>query len=149
LNESAIKAVAFMPVIDSPIVVMSSRPTSATLVSTFVAALRERWRTSSQGQRDSDSSDEGGFVRHGRAPRFLSLLFVVRYILPSEGTRRLLPPKLGNSRAILKGLQALDLASLRGVPKKAAGEAAEAESELAFSRTHNGRAAASPTVQRV
>jgi hypothetical protein len=81
-------------------------------------------------------------------PVFLSLLFVVRYILRSDGTRRLLPPKLKNSRAILKGLQALDLASLHGV-LKSAGEAAEAESQLAFCRTPNGRAAPMPTVQCV
>jgi hypothetical protein len=70
VNESAIETVASVLMPAGSTDVMCSRPASATLVSTFAATLRERWRTSGQGQCDSDSSDEGGLVRHGRAPRF-------------------------------------------------------------------------------
>jgi hypothetical protein len=129
VNESAIETVASVLMSAGYIVVMSSRPTSATLVSTFAAALRERWRTSSQGQCDSDSSDESGLMGHGRAPRFFSLLFVVRYILPSEGIRRLLPPKLKNSRATSYGVASVGLGEPGWRPRKAAGEVAEPESD--------------------
>jgi hypothetical protein len=94
VNESAIETVASVLMTAGSIVAMSSRPTSAALVSTLAAALRERWRTSSQGQCDNDGSDEGGLVRHGRAPRFFKS-FVRSSLHPAKrGNRAFVTAKI-------------------------------------------------------
>jgi hypothetical protein len=49
----------------------------AATASSTAATLGEGLRINSQGQGDSEHSDEGDFARHGRAPRYLFFLFLL------------------------------------------------------------------------